>query len=1074
MANAVYDTEPEQEELKSSKDDLRDAEQDAGGDGGFYNDEEDSNQDSSGSESDSGKTSGKDLDKAEKKAGESDSKDGGLFSDEGDSSKKGGLIPATGLKGLLSRNKKKSGLGAIIATCLTIVTIMGFLLSGPLKVEHIVSNLQKRFFSSAEDATEKASEKMMKRYIIKHVLPSYRNCGTTVSKKCSVGNVSKNSNPVNNLYRSWANARIENKLADKYGIEIKREQGTWKVKTAGASAKGIDIGRNGEKIDDLFSNANRAQVRAVIREATAKETRWKKLMLRYKVGRLLETKYGIKRCIIFCGTRDTFADKKDEKKLAAKIYLVDRVITPRNESMGIVLTCLMTGCINDADKTKPSDTGDAPALKGAPENDDVDKATREALEAYAQNLGMKNADELIGKYKEISEKGFQKYLVEVALKHIVGDVAAKRASNLVPVIGWINFASMVVQAADGAGPALKKLRYVVNAAPMVATFMMYRSYADEVHTHKVDPIEVGSMVNSLGKGDVDNKNDPIKGGSASAENSPLYAHYMGGTIASAGSISNLFFASSSAETAIDYKQTVTNNAYKCNSGKTTPKGKLICPEEELGGGNSVANAIHDGLNSPALKGVVILSDLWSSTIGKAFALADTIIGGILGTAFKIYTTVNDAGCSLPIKLNPGYCAARDLAEEYAPQVLEAVTTLLIPNPFSSNMSGGRTFNMIAGGANVAGNDYAHTGLGGKALTDQEVADIRNEQITEDKLVFENKSVFAKMFDTESSYSAVSQVAMAVPLDIKSTYMTRIMSVVTSPVKFLSTLLNGLASKSVFAAETPSKDPFGVVQYGYPAGSIPDDPEAYWQANCKDDASQAYQNDKNFEESNWNQAAADNVDKDTGMPKNTQTNPCMLIKDTVGVMGGAYDTDLLTEDDLKNVGGSSGASSTQTTEISGSAQELAKKIVDSGNVTGSGQYMQQIKDVANGKTGCNVNPDILKMLVGVAINDNHKIIITSLNRKCTGQTPGAGTKSYHYSDGGGHAVDIGNFNGERVDGGNSATLKFLESASKYLPEGTGYGQATCGSGFKAPEGSTAFYDTCDHQHIQVPKKQMSES
>jgi hypothetical protein len=489
----------------------------------------------------------------------------------------------------------------------------------------------------------------------------------------------------------------------------------------------------------------------------------------------------------------------------------------------------------------------------------------------------------------------------------------------------------------------------------------------------------------------------------------------------------------------------------------------------------MANAIHDALNSPALKGVVIASNLWKSTFGQLFNLADGIIGGV----FNAYTFVAEKTCGLPFGLRSPYCDARDIANEYAPDIINAVTTLLIPNPFSTNMSGGRTFNMMAGGADVSGNDYAHTGLGGQALTDQQVADIRNEQITEDRLAFQNKSVFTRMFDTNNSNSAVSQVAMAIPLDFKSTFASRLMSTVLNPVKTFSSLLNGFSMKPAFAADKPSKDPFGVVQYGYPNGSIPDDPEAYWDANCKDDASQAYQNDKNFNDPNkksWNQQAADNIDPGTQMPKNEEVNACMLIKDTVGVAGGAYDTSLLTDDDLKDVGGgSSGTSSDSTTEISGNAQELAKKIIDSGNVTGDSRYMQQIKDVAAGKTGCNVNPDILKMLVGVAVNDNHKLFISSLNRKCTGVVVGAGTNSFHYADGGGHAIDVTSFDGETVTGGNTATKKYLDAASKYLPEGTGYGQVdSCGSGFKIPDGSSAVKDSCDHQHIQVPKKQMSGS
>lgn len=161
-----------------------------------------------------------------------------------------------------------------------------------------------------------------------------------------------------------------------------------------------------------------------------------------------------------------------------------------------------------------------------------------------------------------------------------------------------------------------------------------------------------------------------------------------------------------------------------------------------------------------------------------------------------------------------------------------------------------------------------------------------------------------------------------------------------------------------------------------------------------------------------------------------------------------------------------------TTPSGSAQDLAQQIVDAGNLTDQdGRYMAQIKNMAaKGPVAgtCNVNPTILKMLVGVTVQDGNKIVMSSLNRKCTGELTASGVGSFHYRNSGGHAIDVISFNGEAVDGKSAATAKYLEAASKYLPKNTGYGQVTnCGSGFKVPEGSYAFEDTCDHQHLQVP-------
>lgn len=147
---------------------------------------------------------------------------------------------------------------------------------------------------------------------------------------------------------------------------------------------------------------------------------------------------------------------------------------------------------------------------------------------------------------------------------------------------------------------------------------------------------------------------------------------------------------------------------------------------------------------------------------------------------------------------------------------------------------------------------------------------------------------------------------------------------------------------------------------------------------------------------------------------------------------------------------------------------AKALMDSGRLSDQdGRYMQQIKDISKGDFSCNVNPTILRMLVGIVVRDNHKVQMSSLNRKCTGVLTASGTSSYHYRDEGGHAIDVVQYDGRTVNGSNSATKDYLKEASKFLPRNTGYGQSDCGSGFDRPKGSYGFSDSCDHQHIQVP-------
>lgn len=156
------------------------------------------------------------------------------------------------------------------------------------------------------------------------------------------------------------------------------------------------------------------------------------------------------------------------------------------------------------------------------------------------------------------------------------------------------------------------------------------------------------------------------------------------------------------------------------------------------------------------------------------------------------------------------------------------------------------------------------------------------------------------------------------------------------------------------------------------------------------------------------------------------------------------------------------------------KEMAKKLIESGRLTGDSRYMGQIEAIKEkgASASCHVNPTILGMLYGVVVQDNHSVHVSSLNRRCTGVLTSSGAGSYHYRSNGGHAIDVTSFNSKPTTGNpGSGSKGFLESASKYLPKGTGYGQISCGSGFKVPEGSYPVPDTCNHQHIQVPVRQL---
>ncbi len=814
-------------------------------------------------------------------------------------------------------SKKKFIIGGGAAGIIGLL-IAGFIALIPLKLEHLVKNLESHFFGSSENAVSKESENLFSSYFktLAHT------CGSTVSKDCHIKFTS--SDPISNLYRVWHQNKLETTMADKYGLEIK-STGTgsnrkYFLKVAGSAD--ADITKDMTTSDDIFEQVGRSDIRDAVKNALSNETKWTQVMYRFKVGRLLEEKYGIKRCIVLCKARDAFQTTKEDitSKLkqpakAAKIYLVDRVITPRNKILGTAITCLLNTSCNPEDKTQTSPN---PEEAGAAESD-FDNSTTSTFDTLAATFSTEDTAALEATYASISEEGLSKYLVAEMLSTFLPEAVASNAADAIPYVGWVNLAAQVVDAANHAGPALKAISYAMNAAAAVQLYSMYSTYVDEIHTGGVDSRVVGSYVDSLGAGS-STPNDPETGGTADATETPLYNKLINNDVTGAPEstntqtslLNNIFSAATYAAST----STAASSPYICANGSPVPAGQTVCSEEKLGGGSWLANDLHSILNSDELGWLSFIARAWGDTAGKILS----ITGDIFGKLLSLGLTVINADCHLSSWLQPPgvdiYCKTKDVVAEAEPAISKAVLSYLLPSPIGDNNSGGRTFDEMAAGADVGGNNFAQTGTGGQKLSPAQSAAIQNDNLSYAQQQFEHQSFFARIFSTDSPYSLISRLADAIPAgNFATSLQSSLVSFFGNPFsKITSSIFSVLSGKSVFAGTAPQADPFGVTQYGYPLGSINSDPQAYWNANCSTNASQGYQNDANFKKDSWNQEAANNVDPSTGQGVNTTTNQCLLIMASVGSAGGYFDSSTLTADDLGDSSASSAATNNQVYEI----------------------------------------------------------------------------------------------------------------------------------------------------------------
>ncbi|WP_431246391.1 hypothetical protein [Leifsonia xyli] len=135
-----------------------------------------------------------------------------------------------------------------------------------------------------------------------------------------------------------------------------------------------------------------------------------------------------------------------------------------------------------------------------------------------------------------------------------------------------------------------------------------------------------------------------------------------------------------------------------------------------------------------------------------------------------------------------------------------------------------------------------------------------------------------------------------------------------------------------------------------------------------------------------------------------------------------------------------------------------------------RYQQQILNMADGSAtpNCAIDAQVLQLIV-VAVQAFQQVGVSDLNRRCTGMTPGAGTASAHWR---GKAVDFYAINRQSLTGADALSLQLIHTLDPYAPHGSSIGQSDCRARANVSLGAllnitSAFPDTCNHQHIQVP-------
>ncbi len=725
---------------------------------------------------------------------------------------------------LLSSRRNKLIAGGVGGGGVIGLGLLGLLFL-PLGPKHMVTNLQQTFFANSEEAAEKATNRLLSSYIIYKVMPGLSGtCPSTKANK-SCAKVSQDDNIVTQLYRSWRDQNLEGKMYEKHGIEIRREGNTMVMRSDRLQEdifRGDYNGGNDAEFErKFFTTMDRKEVRKQMLNSIENETFYKRMMYRYKYGRLMERKYGVVRCLIACDYRQDKADRKELRKMKMKAWVIHRVVGPLNEGYGMAFECAVAqfDCAAEHNNTVDEDG----TKKTKFENDLRDKTkeiigdgrmTQERLAKLQTDAG------------EIRENGMANFL----LKKILGEAGGKLVGNVVPGLGLADALAKLVEGVTKAGPAIKTMQYAMASGAAVNVWTMYQANASEVNSGNINVEELGYVADSLG----DNFGKDQGGGGAGS--TPYYQDIMG---------------SQGVSTASLFPKAEAASPFKCDDGSYITTG--LCPEMSVSaatGGAEAVKSFSDFLRKYHLDSIAAI---WNSSIGKIFDALNNLIG--------IFT---DLAGDLAGALTPD--AIKDKLADLAKAIGEWFTEKLFVSFITDDTSGGRMFEAAALGANIAGNDFAHYGLGAGKISDQAANRVRYARAVEQKQEFMEKSMFARIFDTSSSYSTASQLALAMPSGASSTAHS-LSSTLLNPVSMISSTLTG--SRKVNAAPKENLDLAGVTQYGYaendPIFSVTDYEKWWTDSNCDDESVVTA----------WGESAT--MSSKNGSFENDQPNRCKLIE-----------------------------------------------------------------------------------------------------------------------------------------------------------------------------------------------------
>lgn len=789
-------------------------------------------------------------------------------------------------KSRTSKTKKKISailFGMVISIVIAVFSFFSLL---PLRVVSFMANVNNVYRSAEQSAIKKVGHRLFQDYVVTDMLNALdkKGCHSTIEPGCIV--LDHHKGPIGKLYKAWSQNKLERKLADN-GVIFGRKGSTYYMNVNGNR---MDLSRVIKGDEDLFNMKatktvrNPAEMRQAVKQAFQDETLWKRVYYRFKVGQYLVKHLGLPRCIgvIGCSNPDSrrsvLGEKIRDRKLAAKAFVLGRVIEPMNQGWAIIGGCIMSGdCHGKKGDMEYAHAGDYD--RQTPLSRQINKT----MVSYALKEGSKPLKDLVEKADKISKYGFKAYLTRSIIqgigkavgKDISEDIAKKVSTKVIPGVGWALLAFTVIDAAAQIGPMVQHVSYAVNSGAVSNLYQTYNTVAEQSKEGQIDTVKAGSFSESLA-GNLSPDAPAVD--QVDATRSHMYGATFGqdeNQVALTNFVNTKALAASAAPT---------TGVERCNDGSILSASKLTCPEENLAYGNPFASGI-----------TKLTKDLVPGIILKAIHFIKVFVGKVASVAFWPLEKLCYLG---PDKANP--CAiVMNKVSDVVSGLLGWVVEHLITPFITLFSSGARVADGIMAGADVVTNETCKALVGCKKISAKQAAMIRNQQMAEIKQTFDSKPLFARIFSTNTPYSFVSRLAVSMPSSLTLAGANTASMFAVSPFASFGGLMGSVFSTSrAFAAVPATADPFGVDQYGVPDADIPKHPLKAWKkygcqkrydaATSTLDNSEWLNNDKNV---GFNDATGESTFK--------RVDECRLILSGIQSVGGMFDPSLLPSGTLNN-------------------------------------------------------------------------------------------------------------------------------------------------------------------------------